>query len=53
VLIYGWFTQGFGTTDLQEAKALLVELSYLCTNAGDCHERAHSARTISFAITHR
>jgi tetratricopeptide (TPR) repeat protein len=25
--IYGWFTEGFGTTDLQEAKALLEELS--------------------------
>jgi hypothetical protein len=25
--IYGWFTQGFDTKDLQEAKALLEELS--------------------------
>jgi len=25
--IYGWFTEGFGTKDLQEAKALLEELS--------------------------
>jgi predicted ATPase len=25
--IYGWFTEGFGTRDLQEAKALLDELS--------------------------
>ncbi len=25
--IYGWFTEGFDTKDLQEAKALLVELS--------------------------
>jgi len=24
--IYGWFTEGFGTPDLQEAKALLAEL---------------------------
>ena len=24
--IYGWFTEGFGTADLQEAKALLTEL---------------------------
>jgi predicted ATPase len=24
--IYGWFTEGFDTTDLQEAKALLEEL---------------------------
>ena len=26
VEIYGWFTEGFGTKDLQEAKALLGEL---------------------------
>jgi hypothetical protein len=25
--VYGWFTEGFDTTDLQEAKALLAELS--------------------------
>jgi class 3 adenylate cyclase/predicted ATPase len=25
--IYGWFTEGFGTADLQEAKALLKELA--------------------------
>jgi hypothetical protein len=25
--VYGWFTEGFNTTDLQEAKALLAELS--------------------------
>jgi predicted ATPase len=25
--IYGWFTEGFGTTDLQEAKALLDALA--------------------------
>jgi hypothetical protein len=24
--IYGWFTEGFDTTDLKEAKALLDEL---------------------------
>jgi hypothetical protein len=24
--IYGWFTEGFDTKDLQEAKALLAEL---------------------------
>jgi hypothetical protein len=29
--VYGWFTEGFGTADLQEAKALLSELS----QAGD------------------
>jgi hypothetical protein len=26
--IYGWFTEGFETKDLQEAKALLAELSH-------------------------
>ena len=25
-LSYGWFTEGFDTADLQEARALLVEL---------------------------
>jgi predicted ATPase len=25
--IYGWFTEGFDTADLKEAKALLQELS--------------------------
>ena len=25
-LVYGWFTEGFDTADLQEAKTLLVEL---------------------------
>jgi hypothetical protein len=25
--IYNWFTEGFDTVDLKEAKALLVELS--------------------------
>jgi hypothetical protein len=25
--IYGWFTEGFETRDLQEAKALLEELT--------------------------
>jgi predicted ATPase len=26
--VYGWFTEGFGTKDLQEAKALLEELDH-------------------------
>jgi adenylate cyclase len=26
--VYGWFTEGFDTADLQEAKALLEELSH-------------------------
>jgi predicted ATPase len=26
--IYGWFTEGFATADLQEAQALLDELSW-------------------------
>jgi predicted ATPase len=25
--VYDWFTEGFDTTDLQEAKALLAELT--------------------------
>ncbi len=25
-LVYGWFTEGFDTLDLKEAKALLAEL---------------------------
>ena len=25
--VYGWFTEGFGTKDLKEAKALLEELA--------------------------
>jgi predicted ATPase len=25
--VYGWFTEGFGTADLQKAKALLDELA--------------------------
>ena len=25
---YGWFTEGFDTADLQEARALLEELAY-------------------------
>ncbi len=27
--IYGWFTEGFDTTDLKDAKALLEELTTL------------------------
>jgi predicted ATPase len=27
--LYGWFTEGFDTTDLQEAKALLAALEEL------------------------
>jgi predicted ATPase len=26
--VYGWFTEGFDTRDLKEAKALLEELAY-------------------------
>ena len=35
-LVYGWFTEGFETLDLKEAKALLDELS---------HERATNEET--------
>jgi predicted ATPase len=31
--IYGWFTEGFATADLQEAKALLEALGGACPNA--------------------
>ena len=30
--IYGWFTEGFDTADLKEAKALLDELSGFALN---------------------
>jgi predicted ATPase len=33
--IYGWFTEGFDTADLQEAKALLLELE-----GGGTHRRS-------------
>jgi predicted ATPase len=29
--VYGWFTEGFGTKDLQDAKSLLDELASLAT----------------------
>jgi hypothetical protein len=35
-LVYGWFTEGFETLDLKEAKALLDELA---------HERATNEET--------
>ena len=28
--IYGWFTEGFDTADLKDAKALLDELGHRC-----------------------
>jgi hypothetical protein len=28
--VYGWFTEGFHTHDLKEAKALLAELAFEC-----------------------
>jgi predicted ATPase len=31
--VYGWFTEGFGTKDLKEAKALLEELEAACVPA--------------------
>src|SRR5262249_13754843 len=30
--VYGWFTEGFGTRDLKEAKALLEELASYSSN---------------------
>lgn len=32
--VYGWFTEGFGTADLQEARALLDVLSRNCQAHG-------------------
>jgi predicted ATPase len=29
--IYGWFTEGLDTADLQEAKAVLIDLLYVST----------------------
>jgi hypothetical protein len=34
--MYGWFTEGFDTEDLQEAKALLADLSR-SSRPGDVH----------------
>ena len=33
--VYGWFTEGFDTADLKEAKALLDELGVSCSVYGD------------------
>jgi hypothetical protein len=30
--VYGWFTEGFDTRDLKEAKALLEKLTTRCVN---------------------
>jgi hypothetical protein len=32
--VYGWFTEGFDTRDLKEAKALLAELASWSANEG-------------------
>jgi hypothetical protein len=51
-LIYGWFTEGFDTADLQDAKALLGELgayncecnvphSYITPNVGTRYALTH------------
>jgi hypothetical protein len=32
--IYGWFTEGFDTADLKDAKALLDELSHKSSAPG-------------------
>jgi predicted ATPase len=36
--VYGWFTEGFATRDLKEAKALLEELG--CLRAPSAHSSA-------------
>jgi hypothetical protein len=46
---YGWFTEGFDTLDLVEAKALLAELSLTAKGyafAGRHHERKRSVRWV-------
>jgi predicted ATPase len=40
--IYGWFTEGFDTKDLQEAQALLDELK---GNTVDLHEDGNISKT--------
>lgn len=42
VPIYGWFTEGFDTVDLQEAKALLEELRVIRIR----YEKGKSSRFI-------
>jgi predicted ATPase len=36
--VYGWFTEGFDTKDLQDAKSLLSELTHLHTAGYHAYE---------------
>jgi predicted ATPase len=49
--VYGWFTEGFDTRDLKEAKALLEELATcVCARATVCMPQPAVIRSsISFA----
>ena len=39
--VYGWFTEGFDTADLKDAKALLVALVYVEHEYGRCCGALH------------
>ena len=41
--VYGWFTEGFETADLNDAKALLDELAMPCREVTS-HRRSHKSR---------
>jgi predicted ATPase len=41
--VYGWFTEGFGTPDLKEAKALLDELNSVRENVPGSHRKSEPA----------
>ncbi len=42
--IYGWFTEGFGTKDLQEAEALLLALGGTVTRTGEERRKAEEGK---------
>jgi predicted ATPase len=46
--VYGWFTEGFDTPDLQEAKALLDELTLTTTGAGGLSASRPASGEMSF-----
>ena len=46
--VYGWFTEGFDTLDLKEAKALLDNLRECYARAHACHGNVRSWHIVSF-----
>ena len=48
--VYGWFTEGFDTDDLQEARRYSRSCHDPTTNPADCHRRARSGRTVRVAV---